>query len=95
MKYFVGFDVSLGETTICIVDEAGGIFREGKAESGPEAIANWLKSIGVAIERLGLEAGPLSLWLCDELGIDNFQHAAFEPMECAMKIAASGLRTPS
>ena len=60
MTYFVGLDVSLEETAICVVDSAGAILREGKVETEPEAISTWLKSVGVPIERLGLEAGPLS-----------------------------------
>ncbi len=67
MSYFVGLDVSLDETAICIVDDAGVIFREGKADTEPEAIAIWLKAAEVPIERLGLEAGPLSPWLCEGL----------------------------
>src|SRR4051794_41905325 len=67
MSCFVGLDVSLDETAICIVDDAGVIFREGKADTEPEAIATWLKAAGVSIERLGLEAGPLSPWLCEGL----------------------------
>jgi transposase len=67
VSYFVGLDVSLDETAICIVDDIGAIFREGKADTDPEAIVTWLKSVGVPIERLGLEAGPLSPWLCEGL----------------------------
>src|SRR3954468_10528574 len=67
MSYFVGLDVSLDETAICIVDNTGVIFREGKADTEPEAIATWLKAAEVPIERLGLEAGPLSPWLCEGL----------------------------
>jgi hypothetical protein len=36
------------------------ILREGTAETEPEAITTWLKSIGIAIEHLGLVAGLLS-----------------------------------
>jgi transposase len=67
VSYFVGLDVSLDETAICIVDNAGIIFREGKADTEPETIATWLKAAEVPIERLGLEAGPLSPWLCEGL----------------------------
>jgi transposase len=67
VSYFVGLDVSLDETTICIVDNAGVIFREGKADTEPEAVVTWLKAAEVPIERLGLEAGPLSPWLCEGL----------------------------
>ena len=67
MTYFVGLDVSLEETAICVVDNAGEILRGGKAESDPEAISIWLTSVEIQIERLGLEAGPLSPWLCEGL----------------------------
>lgn len=42
MTLYVGLDVSLDDTAICIVDAAGKIYREGKAESDPNAIATWL-----------------------------------------------------
>ena len=67
MKYFAGLDVSLEETSICVVDEQGGIVREGRAASDPGAIVAWLGQVGVKLERLGLEAGPLSPWLHTEL----------------------------
>jgi transposase len=62
VSYFVGLDVSLDETAICIIDDAGDILKEGKAETEPEAIVAWLNAIDGPIERVGLEAGPLSPW---------------------------------
>jgi transposase len=67
VSYFVGLDVSLDETAICVIDDAGDILQEGKAETEPEAIAAWLNAIDGPIERVGLEAGPLSPWLYEGL----------------------------
>lgn len=67
MKYFAGLDVSLEETSICVVDEAGSVVREGRAASEPAAIACWFEQAGLSIVRLGLEAGPLSPWLHEGL----------------------------
>lgn len=67
MTYFAGLDVSLEETSLCVVDEAGTVVREGRVVSEPAAIAAWFRQIGLSIERLGLEAGPLSPWLHREL----------------------------
>jgi predicted NBD/HSP70 family sugar kinase len=40
MEYYVGLDVSLKQTSICVVDQSGVIVREGVVESDPEAIAS-------------------------------------------------------
>ena len=38
MEYFAGLDVSVKETSVCIVDDAGKIVREVKVVSEPEAL---------------------------------------------------------
>jgi HpcH/HpaI aldolase/citrate lyase family len=38
MAYFVGLDVSVKETSVCIVDDAGKIVRETRVASEPEAL---------------------------------------------------------
>ena len=37
MEHFAGLDVSVKLTSLCIVDDAGGIIREAKIESDPDA----------------------------------------------------------
>lgn len=63
MKHYVGLDVSVKETAICIVDETGRICRETKVVSHPEDLSKALAEASLRIERIGLEAGPLSQWL--------------------------------
>jgi transposase len=67
MTYSCGLDVSLNSTAICIVNQDGAIIREGEVPSEPAAIDQWLKKLGLPMERVGLEAGGLSSWLCQEL----------------------------
>src|ERR1017187_4108774 len=67
MKYYCGLDVSLNSTAACVVNHDGTIIREGEVPSEPAAIDQWLKAIGLPMERVGLEAGGLSSWLCKEL----------------------------
>lgn len=67
MKHYAGLDVSLEETAICIVDEAGGIVKELRAPSEPEALAQALEATGLPLERVGLEACSLTAWLHDGL----------------------------
>jgi transposase len=61
MDYFAGLDVSVKETSVCIVDDAGKIVREARAASEPEALLQVLTIY--RFKRVGLEAGPLSQWL--------------------------------
>jgi transposase len=63
MEYYAGIDVSLESSSVCVVDDKGRIIREGKVASDPTALSKWLKELGLALTRIGLEAGPLSQWL--------------------------------
>jgi len=62
MDYFAGLDVSVKDTSVCIVDETGKIVREVKVASEPEALLAVLNP-AYHFKRIGLEAGPLSQWL--------------------------------
>ncbi len=63
MKQYAGIDVSLECSSVCVVEANGRILREAKVASEPEALIAWFRSSGFALERIGLEAGPLSQWL--------------------------------
>jgi transposase len=67
MDHYVGLDVSLKLTAICIVDQTGKIVREGTVASNPEAIAAFVKSHARHVVRIGLETGATSTWLWTEL----------------------------
>jgi transposase len=56
-------DVSVKETSVCIVDDAGKIVREARVASEPEALLQVLTNTIYRFKRVGLEAGPLSQWL--------------------------------
>ncbi len=65
--HYVGHDVSLKLTAICIVDRTGKIEPEGVVRSDPEAIAAFIISSAPHVARIGLEAGATSTWLWTEL----------------------------
>src|SRR6516164_369794 len=67
MDHFAGLDVSVKETSVCIVDEMGKIVREVKVASEPEALLAVLANPAYHFKRIGLEAGPLSQWLYSAL----------------------------
>ena len=60
MDHFAGLDVSVKETSVCIVDDTGKIVREVKVASEPDALLAVLKNPAYRFKRIGLEAGPLS-----------------------------------
>lgn len=63
MRLFIGLDVSLAKTAICVISEHGQIVREAEARSEPEMLVSWLRELDGAIAAIGLEVGPLSQWL--------------------------------
>jgi transposase len=87
MEHFAGIDVSLEESSICIVDATGRIVREGKVETTPEALVQFLTSSGVKLGRIGIEAGPLAPWLFEGLAAAGLPAICIETRR--MKVFAS------
>src|SRR6202051_272352 len=67
MTLFVGPDVSVKETAVCVVDDTGKVVCEQKVPTEPDDIVRLLASIGEDYCRAGIEAGPLSQWLVNGL----------------------------
>src|SRR6266481_2499711 len=53
----------IGKRQLMLVDATGRIVREAKVASEPETLIEWFRGLGIAVTRIGLEAGPLSQWL--------------------------------
>jgi transposase len=85
MSHYVGLDISMKETVICIVNDKGVSVHKGRSKTDPEKIAYHLKQTKLKIEKIGLESGSLSHWLVNELRafdlpaicIDSRKMAAF------------------
>ena len=90
MKLYVGLDVSLKSTSICVVDESGKTVKEMTAASEPEAIANAVSKWTPQIERIGLEAQSLSPWIAVELAAAGLPVVVVETYH--MKQALSAMR---
>ena len=67
VEQYVGLDVSLEQTSICVVDASGKTLWQGKCASTPEAIAAAIRARAPEVTRIGLESGPLSAWHWHEL----------------------------
>lgn len=63
MEYYAGIDVSLEQSSVCVVDETGKIVREAKVASDRKSLIGYFQGLGLPPVRIGLEAGPLSQWL--------------------------------
>ena len=63
MVYFVGLDVSLKATRICVVDEDGRPVREGIVDTQPEMIADRLARFSGELVLVGLETASITPWL--------------------------------
>lgn len=87
MDLFVGLDVSVRTTSICVIDGAGRVLKEAKVESEPCAIAALLGNFEGNYRRVGLEAGPLSQWLYSGLGSAGYPVVCVETRH--MKAALS------
>lgn len=67
MSLFAGLDVSLEETSVCIVDAEGAVTKEFKVATDADALRAALAPYAKGLERIGLEAGPLAQHLYSEL----------------------------
>jgi transposase len=65
MSTFASLDVSQETTAVCVVDDAGRIIGEKKIPTCPQAIASFLTRY--ALDRVGIETGPMAVWLWNEL----------------------------
>ena len=63
MATFVGLDVSLKATSVCVLDESGAGVFEGKAPTDPAVLARLIRKRAPEVVRVGLESGPTSAWL--------------------------------
>ncbi|MBI1220937.1 MAG: IS110 family transposase [Rhodobacteraceae bacterium] len=67
MGVFAALDLSQGQTAICVVDHDGAILAEAKVPTCPDAIVAWLAARFDDLERVGMETGPLAVWLWNAL----------------------------
>lgn len=93
MMYFVGLDVSLEKTAVCIVDNDGEIVREGTCLTEPSHIADWLKGCGYELKRIGLEAGACSAWLYRELEAQGLPVICIETRHASKVIQVQNVKT--
>src|SRR5262245_11468008 len=66
MNRYVGLDVSQATTAICVVDDDGKTLAEGVTATEPGTIAGFVRRRAPDAVRIGMETGPLAVWLWNE-----------------------------
>ena len=93
MEHYAGIDVSLELSSVCIVDAKGVIVREVKVASDPDVLVAFLRGLGLSIERIGLEAGPLSQWLHAGMVQAGFEAVLLETRHVKAALSAMTVKT--
>ena len=93
MEYFAGIDVSLEQSSVCVMDATGKIIREAKVASEPEALAHFFTELGFPVVRIGLEAGPLSQWLHAGLSQAGYETVLLETRHVKAALSAMVVKT--
>ena len=87
MNVYIGLDVSLASTAICVLGPQGKIVEELQADSEPEALVHAVGSLPYTIDAIGLEAGPLSQWLSK-----GIEEAGFEVVLMETRLVKAALK---
>ena len=93
MEHYAGIDVSLERSSVCVVDAQGKIVKEAKVASEPEAVVAFFETLGIAVKRIGLEAGPLSQWLHAGLKRAGFETVLLETRHVKAALSAMTVKT--
>src|SRR3712207_5361523 len=93
MEHDAGIDVSLKDSSICVVDATGRILRETKVASEPEALIAYFRGLDTEVTRIGLEAGPLSQWLHAGLAEAGFEAVLLETRHVKAALSAMTVKT--
>lgn len=93
MEHYAGLDISLEETSVCVVDEGGKVIRESKVATDPDALMKELNSLRVTYKRVGLEASSLGGWLHAELTRRGFAAIVVEARHMRASLNAQRNKT--
>lgn len=91
MEHYAGIDMSLEQSSVCVVDGIGRIIREAKVASESEVLVAWFEALNQTPVQIGLEAGPLSQWLHVRLAAAGFEMVLLETGH--VKAALSAMTT--
>ncbi len=93
MEHYVGIDVSLEQSSVCLMNRTGQIVRETKVASDPEALLRFLERLDHPVTLVGMEAGPLSQWLHAGLAEAGVEVVLMETRQVKAALSAMPIKT--
>ena len=93
MDVYVGLDVSLASTAICVLGDRGKIVTEAQVASAPDSLVSFMRELPHGIAAIGLEAGPLSQWLHKGLNDAGFETVMMETRQVKAALKAMPIKT--
>ena len=93
MEVYIGLDVSLARTAICVLGENGEIVTEAQVASAPDSLVSFLRELPRGIAAIGLETGPLSQWLHKGLTDAGFEVVLMETRQVKAALKAMPIKT--
>ena len=93
MTYYIGLDVSVDSTAVCVIDDTGCGEKEISAASHPDDLVAALAPYSSAIGALGLEAGPMSSFLASGLERHGLRPVLMETRRVHAALSAIPIKT--
>ncbi|RKK00102.1 IS110 family transposase [Pseudoroseomonas wenyumeiae] len=93
MRLYAALDVSLNKTAVCVMDHEGHLLREVEVATCPDALAEFLRGYADGLERVGLEAGPMSEWLVRGLAGHGIEAVLMETRQAHKALSAMTVKT--
>ena len=93
MRLYAALDVSLQKTAVCVMDHDGHLVREVEVATCPDALAKLLQAYHDQLERVGLEAGPMSEWLFRALAERGIHSVLMETRQAHKALSAMTVKT--
>ena len=90
---YAALDVSLETTTVCIMARDGSLIQEAVVPSDPTALSACLEEHRDGLERIGLEAGPLSEWIVRGLADHGLTAILMETRQVRAALSAQIVKT--
>ena len=93
MDVYIGLDVSLASTAVCVLGATGEVVTEARVASAPDALVGFLRDLPHGVAAVGLEAGPLSHWLHRGLSEAGFAAVLMETRRVKAALKAMPIKT--